>query len=454
MMEEVIFSLCRLYNIWFIQAHRNGEFEEDGITILSSTRQPTKFFLRGEYCLFTYLVMSGTVPQRGGSSRLCTLKFKGWVIDAIALYLFGDFPRQRFIGFNSDETKRVKSDRSLGNDAPFYLIGYNADETKRLKDKSFGYQPYDYEIGFNADESSRIKESADRKQVFRFPLIEMGHDRQWCEDRVNQFATEWSQGRITKGRKSFCVNGCPFSECNGKKRQRGNNTHSDLREDWLNEPQYGGEAAFIEHMALAMNVHQPLYTETLVIEILKESFNFVAIAHYERLLAGEYWVDLVVPRLQRLGTPAALAQAHQLSQGNTWAVYCVRRIFAVDAKVPYRQTRILFQGDQGEAHQFLTELGDRYEQTPTLEQLSYRFWTVPRPSEKHPVRPYLEEFFVAAPATVYDKQRITNELYILRWLSISGQHPHIKGIDPNEETIVSTNRVKQSRVKASIRNGV
>ncbi|HEY9624513.1 MAG TPA: hypothetical protein V6C78_29425 [Crinalium sp.] len=86
MMEEVIFHLCSQHNIWFIQAHRNGEFEEDGITILSSTRQPTKFYLRGEYCLFTYLVMSGTVPQRGGSSRLCTLKFKGWVIDAIAFY--------------------------------------------------------------------------------------------------------------------------------------------------------------------------------------------------------------------------------------------------------------------------------------------------------------------------------------------------------------------------------
>jgi hypothetical protein len=87
-MEEAIFPFCRKYGIWFIQAHRTGEFERNGITILSSTRQPTRFYLRGSYSLLPYLLMSGTVPQRNGSSRLCTLKFKGWVIDEIAGHLF------------------------------------------------------------------------------------------------------------------------------------------------------------------------------------------------------------------------------------------------------------------------------------------------------------------------------------------------------------------------------
>jgi hypothetical protein len=122
-----------------IQVCRKGEYEKDGITILSSTRQPTKFYLRGDYCLFTHLIMSRTVPQRGGSERLCTLKFKGWVIDVVALLLFDDSPRQRYIGFNADETKRANTESSLTEEkSPYYLIGYNADETGRLKDKGFG----------------------------------------------------------------------------------------------------------------------------------------------------------------------------------------------------------------------------------------------------------------------------------------------------------------------------
>lgn len=459
LMETVIFPLCRQHHIWFIQAYRNGEWQEDGITILSSTRQPTTFYLRGDYSLFTYLIMSGTVPQRGGSSRLCTLKFKGWVIDALAIYLFGDSPRQRYLGFNGNEAKRAKAESRQPADGaklPSYLIGYNSDERSRLKDKSFGEtQPYAYELGFNQDELGRIKESTDRQQIFRFPLIEMGHGRQWCEQRVNDFATRWSNGSLTQGRKSFCVNGCPFSECTGKKRQRGNNTHGDLREDWLNEPQYGGEAAFIEHMALAINVHQPLYTQQLVIDILKESQNEVAIAHYERLLAGDIWVDLVVPKLQRLHAPAASMQAERLLAGKTWAVYGVRRMFTVSAKMPYRQTRILMQGSAIAAQQYLVALAERYGQTPTLEQLSYRFWTLARPvatGKQKPPRPYVEEFFVAAPATVYDKQRVTAANFDLQWLAITGQRPHIQGVDPDEPLFSLPNtRVKQSRIRGTRR---
>ncbi|MBE9180257.1 hypothetical protein IQ268_16970 [Oculatella sp. LEGE 06141] len=484
LMEQVIFPLCREHNIWFIQACRNGEREKDGITILSSTRQPTTFYVRGAYSLLTYLVMSGTVPQRNGSSRLCTLKFKGWVIDTIARYLFGDSPRQRYIGFNADETQRAKSDKSISNrePSPYYLIGYNADETKRLKDKSFGdiQQPYDYEIGFNADEAGRIKESRDRKQVFRFPLIEMGYGRAWCVSRVNEFANRRTHGRITQGRKSFCVNGCPFSECNGK-RQRGNNTHGDLRDDWLSEPRYGGEAAFIEHISLAINDQQPLYTKQLVIDILKETDNQAAIAHYERLLAGEYWVDLVIPNLQRLVKdpkylfPAsAQKQIDGLLDDRTWAVYCVRRIFATDVSMPYRQTQILFQGNQTDTLVFLSELAEQYEKTPEMVELSYRFWTIERPQpywtevevqtktgkkrtkriKVVPPRPYVEEYFVAAPAAVYDKQRITPELYDLKWLGITGQLPRI-GINDEEATITtSSNRVKSRSSAATNRRRI
>lgn len=492
LMEEVFFPLCRRHNIWVIQVCRNGEYEKDGITILSSTRQPTKFYLRGDYCLFTHLIMSGTVPQRGGSGRLCTLKFKGWVIDVVALLLFDDSPRQRYIGFNADETKRAKIESSNTEEkAPYYLIGYNADETGRLKDKSFGkHQAYDYAIGFNADETGRIKESKERRQIFRFPLIEMDHGRQWCQTRVNELVTRFTQGRITQGKKSFCVNGCPFSECNGKKRQRGNNTHGDLRQDWINEPEYGGEAAFMEHIALAINEHQPLYVQQLVLEILQETQNDAAIsakrnsegtAHYDRLLAGA-WTALVIPSYERLIEGAIATQASRkrnkkpesqriaeftdrteqqiehLKQGKTWAVYLVRRMFtrnpdsAKKDPKPFRQTRILFQGEQAECDRYLNELADHYGIVPQLDKLSRRFWTIKRPAGKKPPRPFVEEMLVICPAVVIQKQRIEPAEFDFKWLGITGTHPHIIGVDTAHEQPVSNTRIRISRIRASLRS--
>ncbi|GAP99749.1 hypothetical protein [Leptolyngbya sp. NIES-2104] len=482
LMEEVFFPFCRQHNIWVIQVCRNGEYEKDGITILASTRQPTKFYLRGDYCLFTHLIMSGTVPQRGGNGRLCTLKFKGWVIDVVALLLFRDSPRQRYIGFNADEAKRAKIESSADEKSPYYLIGYNADETGRLKDKSFGnQQAYDYAIGFNADEAGRIKESQERRQIFRFPLIEMGHGRQWCEARVNEFVTRFTQGRITQGKKSFCVNGCPFSECNGKKRQRGNNTHGDLRQDWLNEPEYGGEAAFMEHIAIAINEHQPLYVKQLVLEILCETRNYAAIAHYERLLAGA-WISLVIPSYERLIADAINVQANRkqtkkpesqriaefierteqqidyLNQGKTWAVYLVRRMFTRHSDLakkdpkPFRQTRILFQGEQAECDRYLNELADHYDTVLQLNKLSRRFWTIKRPTGKKPPRPFVEEMLVVCPAVVIQKQRIEPAEYDLKWLGITGTHPHILGVDTTHEQLISNRRIRVSRIRASLRS--
>lgn len=481
LMEEVFFPLCRQHNIWVIQVCRNGEFEKDGITILSSTRQPREFYLRGDYCLFTHLIMSGTVPQRGGSSRLCTLKFKGWVIDLVARLLFGDSPRLRYIGFNADEASRAKTDTSLSDKSPLYLIGYNADETGRLKDKSFGdVQPYDYAIAFNANEAGRITESKERKQVFRFPLIEKGYGRNWCENRVSVFVTQFTNGKITQGKKSFCVNGCPFGECNGKKRQKGNNTHGDLRQDWLNEPEYGGEAAFIEHMALALNDNQPLYVEQLVIDILRETGNQAAIDHYHQLLAGA-WVRLVIPSFESLIAHAIADQARlkerkkpdsqriaqfiqntteqvaNLKAGKTWAVYAVRRMFTKstdpdkkDPK-PFRQTRILFQGTQAECDRYLDNLADHYATEPKLEKLSRRFWSIPRPDGKKPARPFVEESYVVCPATVVQKQRIEPSQYDLKWLGITGTRPHIKGVDFTNELPKANPQVRVTRISARLR---
>ncbi len=468
-MEEAIFPLCREHNIWFIQAHRNGQFERQGITVLSSTRQPQRFYVRGSYSLLFELLTAGTVPQRNGNKRLCTLKFKGWIIDAIAMALFRDSPRERFIGYNADEAKRAAKDHSITSQTPIYEVGFNADEVSRLKEKNFGDQPYDYEIGFNADESGRIKESGDRKQVFRFPLIEMGLGRQWCEDRLSEFLLIRTQGRITQGEKSYCLNCCPFPECNGKKRLKGNSTHADLREDWRLEPHYGGEAAFIEHVALGLNVNQPLFTKQLVVEVLRESGNTEALAYYQALLDGEHWPEPVAHRLREVATDSTRQQAGRILSGKTWAVYSVRRIFDGKAKVPFRQTRILHQGSQASSLEFLNVLSDRYGKESVLEKLSWRLWSIPRPETvvtyvegkrgkpkrvvTKPKPPFVEEQFVVMPATPYEKQRISNEAYDLKWASINGTIPTVLGETNHDQSssypITRSNRKAKRRVAAN-----
>jgi hypothetical protein len=356
---------------------------------------------------------------------------------------FGDSPRERFIGYNANEAKRAEKDDSVTQHTPVYEVGFNADEIKRLKERNFGTQPYDYSIAFNASESGRVKESAERKQVFRFPLIEMGLDREWCEKTLDNFLFDATEGRITRGKKSYCVNCCPFSECNGKKRQKGNNTHTDLREDWLLEPHYGGEAALIEHVALGLNTRQPLFTEKLVVDVLTESNNTAALDYYHELLSGQHWPELVAPRLAGLDRELATQQANRLRESKTWAVYVVRRIWDGKAKVPYRQNKIIHQGTEDSSLKYLHELSDRHGKAPTLEQLSWRLWTIPRPEPEvtftpgrggkqkktiiKPNPPYVEEQFVALPAAPYEKQRISDEAYALKWASITGNIPTVLG---------------------------
>ena len=445
-MEKAIFPLCRKHNIWFIQAHRNGELQGDGITVLQSTRQPYTFYLNGEYSLFYYTIMCGSPPQRGGSSRKCTLKFKGWVIDGLARLLFSDSPTYRFIGYNSDEKKRSKDKSWHSEFGPVYEIGYNADEIKRLHDKSFGnMQAYDDGIGFKADEQGRSHEAKERGHVFRFPLIELGFNREKCVQICSDFVTTETKGAITEIPKSFCRDNCPFPACNGK-RKSGNN-HGDLRIEWLLEPRYGGRAAFIDTICQAMNPFQPLFETTSVLDVLVDTRNEAAIAYYHELMAGNHWPEIIIPMLRRVSVkyPGAMAQADALAEGKTWAVYSVRRIFP-ENESPYRETNILLQDSREYCMTYLKELGDRYDMEPQLEQLSYRFHSIPRklvhlktpkgkfryhkdssPILGKPPLPFVEEQLVLAPATVYPKKRCTEAKFQLLWFEITGQSAHIRG---------------------------
>lgn len=214
-----------------------------------------------------------------------------------------------------------------------------------------------------------------------------------------------------------------------------------MREDWAAEPHRGGEAAFIEMVALAINSEQPLYEKQRVIDLLIELGNQEAIEHYYNLRRD---LSAYYPALTR-----------------DWGVYCVRRMFLLPdpgekAPAPFRQTTLLFRGTEQAALEHLHELADRYGKQPELIELSYRFWTIERPEpiqvgkskrKQPPPRPYVEEQFVCCPATVVEKQRIDQERYDLKWLGVTGNFPFIKGVNDHEQEI------QKSRVRVSILRG-
>jgi hypothetical protein len=339
--EQFLFPLLRMLGVWVIQCCRNSDYRQDGITILDSSRSPERFYRRGTYTLFDHLIRNGVVPQRGGKGRLCTIKFKGWVIDSVVQALFDGTHIQRFVGYNADEAGRAKKE-CWGEDA------LSLD--------------YEYILGFNADEHSRTHETPPswRPQVFRFPLIEQGWGRRWVEDRLNEFAGFW--------KKSYCNDCCPFPECNGKGRKTGD--HGDLRQDWLDEPLMGARAAIVELIAMAINENQPLFEKVRVIDILKETANIEAIQILEDWLGSQ-----------------------------EWAVYQVRRIFVEasepgkKAPAPYRETKILSRGTKAQMCQKVAELSGQPVEVNSI-------WSTPRvvllerPTGKKPPRPFAEACLV------------------------------------------------------------
>lgn len=216
--EEVILPLLRHYNILLIQAGRKSNSQTDGVEIFSCTRQPKKIYRRGIYNLDEHLLIEGIVPQRANNKRLCTLHFKGFVVDWVI---------KQMLGSNEGQFYR-------------YVLGFNADEIDRRKDDSVAW----------------------RKQVFEFLLIDWKWTRQHCENYINNFSNRiW--------RKSSC-SFCPFSAPSGGLPL--------LIASWLEQPEEGALAAMIEANALAMNPEQPLYGKNkLVLDLLIRSSNIEAI---------------------------------------------------------------------------------------------------------------------------------------------------------------------------------
>ena len=132
-LERHILPRMRAHRIRYVQVARAGHLEEDGIVVLSDTREPDEVYLNGAYKLSQELRAAGTVPQFSGEHR-CSLKFKAWVIETWLRREMSGEPYRHAFGYNATESKRIeKCERAfLGREPVRVAFGFNSEEGKRI----------------------------------------------------------------------------------------------------------------------------------------------------------------------------------------------------------------------------------------------------------------------------------------------------------------------------------
>jgi hypothetical protein len=120
----------RAARVRFVQVARAGPRQANGIVVLDDSRAPRVLHLDGAYRLSTELRAAGTSPQVARGRRLCSLKFKGWVLDRWIADEFAGQPFAHAMGFNAAEGERARRDRSystLQRDSQYPLVAWGWD---------------------------------------------------------------------------------------------------------------------------------------------------------------------------------------------------------------------------------------------------------------------------------------------------------------------------------------
>jgi hypothetical protein len=189
--------LHRLFGVRFVQVARQNSTIESAFTVLDDSYAPTELLIEGDYSLAAEMFTAGTIPQSGGK-RLCSIKSKGWPLDAfIASVVPAGTPYRHIIGFEVNEMGRVLKDLFAG--------------------------------------------SPDRRPCY--PLVDWGWNRQKCLDYIEeQLGVRWV--------KSACFF-CPFAGQGSEK--------DNLADRWAKYPELGAEALVMEYVSQALNERQTLF---------------------------------------------------------------------------------------------------------------------------------------------------------------------------------------------------
>jgi hypothetical protein len=138
---------------------------------------------------------------------------------------------------------------------------------------------FDHVIGFNSEETRRVaKDQCFGKangRIAKYPLLDWDWDRETCERFiVETLGVEW--------RKSCCTM-CPFAK------------RHEVVENFEMEPESGGQALALEHVALKFNPRMKLYKTKAAIEIVSD--NAEALAAMERELSSRPWAIYEMKRV-------------------------------------------------------------------------------------------------------------------------------------------------------------
>ncbi len=177
----------------------------------------------GVYRLSSELAAAGTTPQVASGRRLCSLKFKGFVLDAWIAGELGGRPFRHVMGFNLAEAARIQRDRSYST-------------------------------------TSRLSE---------YPLVAWGWDRARCEQYLLDLVGEpWP--------KSACVY-CPFAANHA--------ALPALLARYRRFPDAAVQAMLLELTSMALNPNMALFGSRSVHALVTADGNHAALTSLEAALA-------------------------------------------------------------------------------------------------------------------------------------------------------------------------
>ena len=196
LVETHLFPRLAAAGVRVVQVARRNSTTKGDYLILEDTTEPDRLHISGDYQLRDEMLAAGTIPQSGGA-RLCSIKSKGWPLDAwMGEHIDGPF--RHVIGFECEELTRVLKDVHAG------------DEENR--------RPW-------------------------YPLLDWGWNRARCLDYIEeQTGARWV--------KSACYF-CPFAGQGSEK--------ANLAERWKRYPELGADALMMEYTAQALNETQTLF---------------------------------------------------------------------------------------------------------------------------------------------------------------------------------------------------
>ncbi|MEW1700783.1 hypothetical protein [Streptomyces sp. NPDC091278] len=111
--DRLVLPILAARKVRTVQIARAGRRDCDGVVILEDTRTPRRIWPAGPWRLSAELRAAGTVPQMARGRRTCSIRFKGWVLDAWAAHEFGATSFRRVIGYHAGEAGRADKDTQI-----------------------------------------------------------------------------------------------------------------------------------------------------------------------------------------------------------------------------------------------------------------------------------------------------------------------------------------------------